>query len=319
MVVLVDEGTASAAEIVAGALRTATGPSSWARAPSARACSRRSSRSTTAARSISWKTPLPKVRVPTSLARLRSCSAPATISAADAVPWSTSTTTGTLARIGSPVALKRAAAACGRRWSRPGPRGGTRWPPSASFEQAAAVAAQVEHDPLGARSSRACLTTWRARRGRRRRSRQARRSDLRHPLDRTRRSRRHAICARVTASSRARRPGARERHRRPRRALDQPRAMSVVLPASFLPSTATTTSPRRIPARLAGRVGKRLDHAQAARVRGDADPDAGELPSATRWKRRTPWGEVVREAVVEAARPRPASAGRRACRAGSSR
>ncbi len=45
--------------------------------------------------SISWKTPLPNVRVPTTSARLRSCSAPVTISDEEAVFLSTSTTTGT--------------------------------------------------------------------------------------------------------------------------------------------------------------------------------------------------------------------------------
>ena len=56
-------------------------------------------------RMISWNTPLPYVRVPTILARLRSCSAPATISDAEAEPSSTSTTTGMSDAIAPPVAL----------------------------------------------------------------------------------------------------------------------------------------------------------------------------------------------------------------------
>ena len=52
----------------------------------------------------SWKTPLPNVCVPTTFARWRSCSAPVTISDADAVPLSTSTTSGCVGTIGSPVA-----------------------------------------------------------------------------------------------------------------------------------------------------------------------------------------------------------------------
>jgi hypothetical protein len=51
-----------------------------------------------------WKTPLPNVRVPTTVARPRSSSAPATISAADAVPRSTSTASGASGTTGSPVA-----------------------------------------------------------------------------------------------------------------------------------------------------------------------------------------------------------------------
>ena len=58
-----------------------------------------------ASRSISWKTPLPNVRVPTTFARLRSCSAPVTISDAEADPWSTSTATGMSRGIAPPVAL----------------------------------------------------------------------------------------------------------------------------------------------------------------------------------------------------------------------
>ena len=54
---------------------------------------------------ISWKTPLPYVFVPTTSARLRSCSAPVTISAEEAVPRSTSTTTGTERLIAPPVAV----------------------------------------------------------------------------------------------------------------------------------------------------------------------------------------------------------------------
>ena len=54
--------------------------------------------------SISWKTPLPNVRVPTTVARLRSCSAPVTISDADADWRLTSTTTGTVLGIAPPVA-----------------------------------------------------------------------------------------------------------------------------------------------------------------------------------------------------------------------
>src|SRR5262249_12096007 len=54
---------------------------------------------------ISWKTPLPNGRVPTTSARWRSCSAPVTISEADAL-WSlTSTTTGMSVLIAPPVAL----------------------------------------------------------------------------------------------------------------------------------------------------------------------------------------------------------------------
>ena len=56
-------------------------------------------------RSISWKTPLPNVRVPTTFARLRSCSAPVTISDAEAEPSSTSTTTGIERLIAPPSAL----------------------------------------------------------------------------------------------------------------------------------------------------------------------------------------------------------------------
>ena len=47
-----------------------------------------------AARCGSWTVPLPNVRLPTTTARPRSCSAPATTSAALAVPPSTSTTSG---------------------------------------------------------------------------------------------------------------------------------------------------------------------------------------------------------------------------------
>ena len=54
---------------------------------------------------ISWKTPLPYVLVPTTFARLRSCSAPVTISDEEAVLRSTSTTTGTDALIAPPVAV----------------------------------------------------------------------------------------------------------------------------------------------------------------------------------------------------------------------
>ena len=54
--------------------------------------------------SISWKTPLPNVRVPTTVARWRSCSAPVTISDADAVSRLTSTATGILPEIAPPVA-----------------------------------------------------------------------------------------------------------------------------------------------------------------------------------------------------------------------
>ena len=54
---------------------------------------------------ISWKTPLPYVCVPTTFARPRSLSAPVTISAADAVPRSTSTTIGILGAIASPLAM----------------------------------------------------------------------------------------------------------------------------------------------------------------------------------------------------------------------
>ena len=55
--------------------------------------------------STSWKTPLPNVRVPTTVARLRSCSAPVTISDADADWRLTSTTTGTFVSIAPPDAL----------------------------------------------------------------------------------------------------------------------------------------------------------------------------------------------------------------------
>ena len=54
--------------------------------------------------STSWKTPLPKVRVPTTVARLPSLSAPVTISEAEALPPSTSTTTGMSAAMASPSA-----------------------------------------------------------------------------------------------------------------------------------------------------------------------------------------------------------------------
>src|SRR5436190_4551915 len=53
----------------------------------------------------SWKTPLPNVRVPTTFARLRSCSAPVTISDAEAVSRSTSTTSGASGRSGLPSAF----------------------------------------------------------------------------------------------------------------------------------------------------------------------------------------------------------------------
>ncbi len=99
----------------------------------------------------SWKTPLPKVRVPTIFARPRSCSAPATISDADAVSRSTSTTSGVDFAIGSPVAFRVCEAtprpaqrhdlAVGQERARDELR---------LLDQAAAVAAQVEHDPVGA-------------------------------------------------------------------------------------------------------------------------------------------------------------------------
>ena len=53
---------------------------------------------------ISWKTPLPNVRVPTTVARSRSCSAPVTISDAEADSPLTSTATGILVLIDEPVA-----------------------------------------------------------------------------------------------------------------------------------------------------------------------------------------------------------------------
>gem|GEM_PF-4354693 len=52
--------------------------------------------------------PLPKVRVPTMLARLWSCSAPATISEAEAEPVFTSTTSGTVLKtFGTPASGSR--------------------------------------------------------------------------------------------------------------------------------------------------------------------------------------------------------------------
>ena len=67
--------------------------------------------------STSWKTPLPNVRVPTIVARWRSCSAPATISAADAVLPSTSTPAGSPARSRRPSRVSVcASAACARAW-----------------------------------------------------------------------------------------------------------------------------------------------------------------------------------------------------------
>src|SRR5262249_45187629 len=53
----------------------------------------------------SWKTPLPNVRVPTTFARWWSWSAPVTISDADAVSRSTSTTSGVFGATVSPVAF----------------------------------------------------------------------------------------------------------------------------------------------------------------------------------------------------------------------
>src|SRR3954466_6190261 len=52
----------------------------------------------------SWKTPLPKVSVPTTFARSRSCSAPVTISEAEAVSPLTRTDIGAVGTTGSPVA-----------------------------------------------------------------------------------------------------------------------------------------------------------------------------------------------------------------------
>ena len=82
----------------------------------------------------------------------RSCSAPVTISADDAVPSSTSTTTGIGSGSASPVALKTCAPrACDRRCVTIVPSGMKMLDTSDRLvEQAAAVAAQVEHDPLGA-------------------------------------------------------------------------------------------------------------------------------------------------------------------------
>ena len=54
--------------------------------------------------STSWNTPLPNVRVPTTVARLRSRRAPVTISEALALPRSTSTTTGMSSSMASPSA-----------------------------------------------------------------------------------------------------------------------------------------------------------------------------------------------------------------------
>ena len=103
-----------------------------------------------ASRSISWKTPLPYVRLPTTFARLRSCSAPVTISDAEAEPSSTSTTTGIVAldraalgvvdALGARAALRRDDPAVGDEH-----RGDL----DRLVQQPAAVVAQVEHDPLG--------------------------------------------------------------------------------------------------------------------------------------------------------------------------
>jgi hypothetical protein len=64
----------------------------------------------------SWKTPLPKVWVPTTVARWWSCSAAVTISEAEAVSWSTSTTIGIRGEIAPPVASSVSWAACARAW-----------------------------------------------------------------------------------------------------------------------------------------------------------------------------------------------------------
>ena len=95
---------------------------------------------------------MPNVRVPTTVARSRSCSAPVTISDADAEPSLTSTTTGSF---GVDRVARRLE---GARRRASGPRVETivpvgdedRGDEDRLVEQAAAVVAQVEHDAGGA-------------------------------------------------------------------------------------------------------------------------------------------------------------------------
>ena len=99
----------------------------------------------------SWKTPLPNVSVPTTVARSRSCSAPVTISEADAVSPLTSTTIGAVghdrvAGGAQRLLLDRAPA---RGDDRPVLEEG-RGDELGLGHEAAAVVAQVEHEDLGA-------------------------------------------------------------------------------------------------------------------------------------------------------------------------